>query len=279
MKICICGLGLIGGSFAKAIKANTAHKVYGLDRSGEVCAAALESGAIDEIATAKTLGDCDHVILALYPAAAIEFVRAHLADFREDAILLDTCGIKTEVCKEIGELTKDTSLRFIGGHPMAGIEKSGFAASFATLFCGASMILCTETCGDEGAIETVSELCRALGFARITPSTARRHDEIIAYTSQLAHVISSAYIQSKLATAHAGFSAGSFKDMTRVARLNPDMWTELFFENRDNLSSVIGELIGHLSQYKDALDRGDRAAMHTLLSTGDARKKKSETLQ
>ncbi|MBQ7660740.1 MAG: prephenate dehydrogenase/arogenate dehydrogenase family protein [Clostridia bacterium] len=278
MNICICGLGLIGGSLAKAVKAKTAHTVYGVDRDAAVAATALSDGAIDKIAKRNDLADCELIILALYPRAAVEFVRDHLADFRPDAILLDTCGIKREVMDGIRRATAGTSLRFIGGHPMAGIEKSGFSAAFATLFEGASMILCTEACRDERAVKTVGDLCRALGFARITISTAEHHDKVIAFTSQLAHVVSAAYIAGQYATKHAGFSAGSFRDMTRVARLNPEMWTELFFENRENLSDVIGELIENLGKFKTALDSGDAAGMHTLLKESNERKIRSENL-
>lgn len=278
MKIFICGLGLIGGSFAKAIKERTLHTVIGADADAAVVERALEVGAIDEAATAENIKNCDLILIALYPEAAIEFVRSNLGVFKQNAILLDTCGIKTEVCNKIGALVSGTSLRFIGGHPMAGIEHSGFDYAFASLFEGASMILCTEYCADAQAIETVSELCRAIGFCRITRSTYSRHDKIIAFTSQLAHVVSSAYVQGKYATEHGGFSAGSFRDMTRVARLNPDMWTELFFENRENLSGMIEELIENLQKYKKALDNEDRQTMHTLLADGNARKIEADRL-
>ena len=161
---------------------------------------------------------------------------------------------------------------------MAGVERSGFDHSFASLFDGASMILCPDYCKDKKAVQTLSELFSDIGFGRITISSAAHHDKVIAFTSQLAHVVSSAYVQGEYATEHKGFSAGSFKDMTRVARLNADMWTELFFENTKNLSDVLGELIANLEKYKAALDSGDRDAMHKLLSDGNDRKIKSENL-
>lgn len=278
MNIFICGLGLIGGSFAKAIHARTVNRVYGWDTDAKTLEDAKAQGAIDVIASPKDVSACDLVIVALYPKATVDFVKENLASFKENAILLDTCGIKTEVCEAVGALVKDTSIRFIGGHPMAGIERSGFSHSFASLFGGASMILCTEYCTDNAAVQTVSELCSDIGFGRITLSSYKHHDEVIAFTSQLAHVVSSAYVHGKFATEHRGFSAGSFKDMTRVARLNPDMWTELFFENADNLSTVTAELIANLEKFKSALDAGDRAAMHRLLSDGNERKIQSENL-
>lgn len=278
MNIFICGLGLIGGSFAKAIQERTVNRIYGFDADAKVVEAALAEGAIHVAATEKDLAECDLVIVALYPAATIDFVRKNLANFKEKAILLDTCGIKTEVCEAVGALVKGTSVRFIGGHPMAGIERSGYAHAFSSLFAGASMILCTEFCTDNAAVQTVSALCADIGFGRITLSTYQHHDEVIAFTSQLAHIVSSAYVQGALSTEHRGFSAGSFKDMTRVARLNADMWTELFFENAENLSKVTGELIANLQKFKAALDEGDRAGMHKLLSDGNERKIRSENL-
>ena len=278
MNIFICGLGLIGGSFAKAIKERTVNRIYGFDADASVVEAALAEGAIHVAATEQDLAQCDLVIVALYPTATIDFVQKNLKNFKENAILLDTCGIKTEVCEAVGALVKDTTIRFVGGHPMAGIERSGFSYAFSSLFAGASMILCTEFCSDNAAVQTVSSLCADIGFARITLSTYKHHDEVIAFTSQLAHIVSSAYVQGKLSTEHRGFSAGSFKDMTRVARLNADMWTELFFENTENLSAVTGELIENLQKYKAALDANDREGMHKLLSEGNERKIKSDNL-
>ena len=278
MNIFVCGLGLIGGSFAKAIRANTKHTVYGFDADSAVMQAALAEGNIDFAATEKDLVHCDLVLVALYPAATISFVQKNIAFFRKNAILIDTCGIKTEVCTALAEAVRGTTVRFIGGHPMAGIERSGYAHAFAELFCGASMILCTEFCTDSAAVQTVSELCKAIGFGRITLSTCTHHDEVIAFTSQLAHVVSSAYVHGRLATEHSGFSAGSYKDMTRVARLNADMWTELFFQNAANLSAATEELIANLEKFKTALDTNDREGMHALLADGNARKKESDKL-
>ncbi len=278
MNIFICGLGLIGGSLAKAISARTAHTVIGYNRTAAVCEEALRVGAIQKIGEPKDLGTCELVIMGLYPQATIDFVKENLHFFRQDAILVDTCGIKTEVCEALGALTKGTSVRFIGGHPMAGIERSGFSHAFPELFDGASMILCPEYCSDAAAVDTVEKLFCELGFGRITVSTAAHHDKVIAFTSQLAHVVSSAYVQGEYATQHSGFSAGSFRDMTRVARLNADMWTELFFENAENLSAVTGELIDNLQKYKTALDTNDREGMHRLLAEGNERKIQSENL-
>lgn len=278
MNIFICGLGLIGGSIAKAVKAHTFHTVIGCDRDDAVCRAAVAEGAIDRAGSADDLANCDLVLVALYPDAAAAFVADNLNKFKPGAILVDTCGIKSEVAAKIAATVKNSSVRYIGGHPMAGTERSGFENSFGDLFANASMILCPEYCDDEKALKTVSDFFLEIGFGRITLSSCAHHDEVIAFTSQLAHVVSSAYIHGRLSTEYSGFSAGSFADMTRVARLSADMWTELFFENGANLSDAIGELIGNLQKYKTALDTGDRAAMHALLAEGNARKIESEKL-
>ena len=278
MNIFISGLGLIGGSLAKALRFRTIHNVCGFDTNEESCKAALASGAINKIGTADDIKQADVIIVALYPAATIEFVKENVGNFKENAIIVDTCGIKTEVCKSLGEILSCRAVRFVGGHPMAGVERSGFDHSFASLFDGASMILCPDYCTDNSAIQLLSELFSDIGFGRITISNADHHDKVIAFTSQLAHVVSSAYVQGEYATEHKGFSAGSFKDMTRVARLNADMWTELFYENKNNLSDALGELISNLEKYKAALDCGNRDEMHSLLSHGNDRKIKSDNI-
>lgn len=278
MNIFICGLGLIGGSVAKAVKAHTFHTVIGFDRDDAVCRAAIAEGAIDRAGSVGDLAACDLVLVALYPDAAAAFVSENLAKFKPGAILVDTCGIKSAVAAKIAAAIKGSSIRYIGGHPMAGTERSGYENAFGDLFAGASMILCPDYCDDEKALKTVSDFFLEIGFGRITVSNCAHHDEVIAFTSQLAHVVSSAYIHGRLSTAYNGFSAGSFADMTRVARLSADMWTELFFENGENLSAAIGELIENLEKYKTALDSGDRAAMHALLAEGNARKIESEKL-
>lgn len=279
MNIFICGLGLIGGSIAKAVKAHTFHTVIGYDRAKTVCHAAKAEGAIDRIGTTDDLRTADLVIVALYPDASADFVCENLERFKPGVILTDTCGIKSAVAAKIAAAVGGHDIRYIGGHPMAGTERSGFENAFGELFAGASMILCPEYCDDRSALKTLSDFFLEIGFGRITLSSCAHHDEVIAFTSQLAHVVSSAYIHGHLSTAYSGFSAGSFADMTRVARLSADMWTELFFENGANLSNAIGELIGNLEKYKATLDTDDRAAMHALLAEGNARKIESEKLQ
>ena len=278
MNIFISGLGLIGGSLARALRFRTMHNVCGYDIDEKTLEGALSLGVIKKVGDAEDLKKADVVIVALYPAATVDFIEKNIDNFKENAIIVDTCGIKKDVCDAIGKLVLGKPVHFVGGHPMAGVERSGFDHSFASLFDGASMILCPEYCKDKAAVQTLSELFSDIGFGKITLSTAVHHDKVIAFTSQLAHIVSSAYVQGEYATEHKGFSAGSFKDMTRVARLNADMWTELFFENRENLSEVTGELIANLEKFKAALDSSDRETMHKLLSDGNERKIKSDNL-
>lgn len=272
MQIGIVGLGLIGGSLAKAAKERTTHTVLGFDRDKAVLQAALQSGAIDGVLEPDRLKDCRIVLVALYPQAAIDYILAHRADFGSHTIVTDCCGVKEVVCVPCEAAAKEAGFIFLGGHPMAGIERSGFAFSKGDLFRGASMVLTPPAGTDPAAVEEVSALCMQLGFGGIRLSTPKEHDRMIALTSQLAHVLSSAYVKSPAALSHAGFSAGSFKDMTRVARLNEDMWTELFFDNKPALLEEIEGLIDRLEAYAQALCQDDRKAMRDLLREGRERK-------
>ena len=272
MHIGIVGLGLIGGSLAKAVKAKTAHTVLAFDKNEEVLFKALSDKAVDAVLDENTLSSCQIVLVALYPQAAVDYIRTHQDHFAKDGIVVDCCGVKEVVCTPCAEAAAQAGFTFIGGHPMAGIEKAGFDHSFPTLFEGASMVLTPEEGTDQKAVRTVSDLCGELGFGRIQISTPKEHDRMIALTSQLAHVLSSAYVKSPAALSHAGFSAGSFKDMTRVAWLNENMWTELFFDNKAALLDEIDGLIDRLQAYSDALRRNDKAWMHSLLKEGRERK-------
>ena len=272
MQIGIVGLGLIGGSLAKAAKERTTHTVLGFDRDKAVLQAALQSGAIDGVLEPDRLKDCRIVLVALYPQAAIDYILAHRADFGSHTIVTDCCGVKEVVCVPCEAAAKEAGFIFLGGHPMAGIERSGIAFSKGDLFHGASMVLTPPAGTDPAAVEEVSALCMQLGFGGIRLSTPKEHDRMIALTSQLAHVLSSAYVKSPAALSHAGFSAGSFKDMTRVARLNEDMWTELFFDNKPALLEEIEGLIDRLEAYAQALCQDDRKAMRDLLREGRERK-------
>lgn len=275
MQIGIVGLGLIGGSFARAIKEQTDHTVlaYDIDRSTLLGASLI--GAIDGELDDVSLRDCDLILLSLYPQAVIEYVTAHADSIRPGAIVIDCCGVKRVVCAPLCALAQKQGFHFLGGHPMAGTQFWGFAHARASLFRGASMILTTDNVNDIHVLETVKQLFLSLGFEKLTFTTAKEHDEIIAYTSQLAHVVSNAYVKSPTALARKGFSAGSYRDMTRVAKLNVDMWTELFLENSDNLTKELDLLIENLQQYRDAIAEEDEARLRQLLEDGRQTKRQA----
>jgi len=268
MKIGIIGLGLIGGSMAKAIRLNTDHYVLGTDIDKSVVTKAKIIEAINEELTDDKISQCDMIILALYPDATIEFMKKNACLIKKGAYVIDCGGVKEKVCGAVSKLAKEYGFVFVGGHPMAGIEKIGFKYSDANIFSDASMILTPDDCTKIDALADIKIFFLSIGFGKITTKTPEDHDRIIAYTSQLAHVLSNAYVKSETAKEHTGLSAGSFKDLTRVAYLNETMWTELFLENKQNLINEISILIEHLSQYKDALEKEDSEGLKELLKSG-----------
>ena len=268
MNVAIVGLGLIGGSMAKSIKNRTAHTVWGADLNSETMTMARMCGAIDAPLTEENLPQADLILVAIRPGAAIEWVRQHAERVAKSAILVDLCGVKRTVVAAIAPVAEQHGFAYIGGHPMAGRERGGFTASTEDLYVGASMILTPDKRTDMHLLETLKAFFLDLGFAGLTFSTPEEHDRIIAFTSQLAHIVSSAYVKSPEAQRRRGFSAGSFQDMTRVARLDEDMWTELFLDDEDFLTKELDELIGHLTDYRDALRDKDAQRLHDLLKEG-----------
>ena len=268
MKIAIVGLGLIGGSMAKSIKAKTAHTVYGADLDRETMTLARMCGAIDGPLTEDTLPQCDLVLVAICPAAAIRWVEEHADKIGKQAILVDLCGVKRVVVQALAPIAQAHGFAYIGGHPMAGKERGGFTAATDDLFDGASMILTPDQRTDMQLLETLKTFFLDLGFAGLTFSDPEEHDRIIAFTSQLAHITSSAYVKSPEAQRRRGFSAGSFRDMTRVARLDETMWTELFLDDADYLVKELDILIENLSAYSQALKSGDAEQVCALLREG-----------
>ena len=272
MKIAIIGLGLIGGSIAKAIKDNTDHTVYGADIQQSVVLRAKLIDAIDDELDDNKLFECDLVIIALYPEDTVKFISDKAGIIRKGSVVIDCGGVKRCICDPANRLAEENGFTFIGGHPMAGVERSGFESSFGMLFNNASMILAPSPEIDIDTLHRVKDFFLSIGFGSITIVTPEKHDRVIAYTSQLAHVLSSSYIKSPTATEHHGMSAGSFKDMTRVATLNPKMWSELFIENKDNLVGEIDTLISHLQEYRDAINDGDSEKISALLEDGAQKK-------
>ena len=272
MNVGIVGMGLIGGSMAKSIKARTGHTVFGSDLDAETMTLARMCGAIDAPLTDENLPQCGLILIAIRPGAAVEWVRAHGAQISKTAIAVDLCGVKRVVVEAIAPLAEQHGFAYIGGHPMAGRERGGFTASSEDLYVGASMILTPDKRTDMKLLETLQAFFLDLGFARLTFSQPEEHDRIIAFTSQLAHIVSSAYVKSPEAQRRRGFSAGSFQDMTRVARLDEKMWTELFLDDADYLVQELDILIENLTAYAQALKAGDGERLQALLKEGRERK-------
>lgn len=268
MLVGIVGLGLMGGSLAKAISFGTEHTVWGTNRSPDPVKKALELGAIEKELTADGLKECDLVIVSLYPDATIEYIKNNAKLFKKGSVIMDVSGVKRYVCDALEDVAKENEFIFIGAHPMAGFHQSGFDYSSEKMFNNSSMILTPYEYTPKEAVELIKELFLKIGFTNIQMSTPDEHDKIIAFTSQLAHVVSNAYVKSPEALEHKGFSAGSYKDLTRVAFLNENMWSELFLENRDNLIKEIDCIVKNLVQYKKALENNDRENLTDLLREG-----------
>ncbi|MDR2356926.1 MAG: prephenate dehydrogenase [Oscillospiraceae bacterium] len=275
MRVAIAGLGLIGGSFAKAIKARTAHHVTGYDIDGETQERALREGAVDGTG-AGGFGACDLGLVALYPADSVEFIKSAAPGMKRGSVIIDLCGVKRYVCSAVKRVELGEGVTFIGGHPMAGREEFGYDGSLSALFEGASMILTPEPSAPPDKLRAAEDFFISLGFAGVTVTTPERHDEMISFTSQLAHVVSSAYAQCPLAGGFEGFSAGSFGDMTRVAKLNERMWTELFLRNGDYLTEQIDALTCKLKEFRDSISGGDGDGLTRLLRGGRVIKEEFE---
>lgn len=271
MTVGIVGLGLIGGSLAKAYH-EAGHRVLAYDLDSSVTAFSQMAGVTDAPLNEENISQCELLLLAVYPQAAIDYLQAHAALLPETAVVVDCCGTKREVCAAGFSIAKKHGFLFVGGHPMAGTHFSGYKYSRATLFMGAPMVLVPPVLDDMQLIDRVCKLLQAPGFGQFSVTTAEKHDEMIAFTSQLAHVVSNAYIKSPTAGSHKGFSAGSYKDLTRVAWLNPQMWTELFLDNRDNLIAELDGICAELKKYRDALSAGDGETLCNLLEEGKKRK-------
>ena len=271
MTVGIVGLGLIGGSFAKAYHA-AGHTVLAFDTDRSIYDFAVLSGTVNGPLTDETLPECDLILVAVVPSAAVDYLKQHAAHIGKKPVVIDCCGTKRVVCAACFPLAREHGFTYLGGHPMAGTHNSGFKYATATMFHNAPMVLVPENHNDIQLLSRVKELLAPAGFSRFSVTTAEQHDEMIAFTSQLAHVVSNAYIKSPTAGLHKGFSAGSYKDMTRVAWLAPNMWAELFLENKDYLMTELNTLIDNLRQYQKAMERDDLPGLVHLLDQGRKRK-------
>lgn len=271
MTVGIVGLGLIGGSLAKAYK-KAGWRVLAQDIDPQVLGIAKVAGAVDQDLDRESLAACDLLLLAIYPQATVAYLQQMAPAIPEGCLVIDCCGTKRAVCEAGFALAREHGFTFAGGHPMAGTQHSGFAHSSEDLFQGAPMVIVPEAYDDIRLYTRIQQALAPAGFRAISVSTAEEHDRVIAFTSQLPHVVSNAFIKSPTARGHRGVSAGSYRDLTRVAWLNPDMWTDLFMENRTHLLHEMDTLIAELQRYRAALSAGDDAALRALLDEGRQRK-------
>ena len=271
MTVGIVGLGLIGGSFAKAYH-EAGATVLAWNRSRSVLDFAMMSGAVDGELAEDNVAACDLVLIALYPEATIDWFRRMASHIGPHPVVLDCGGTKRTICAACFPIAKEHGVTFLGGHPMAGTQYSGFKNAKATMYHGAPMVIVPPDFDDVLLFDRVKQLLQPAGFSRFSFTTAEAHDEMIAFTSQMAHVVSNAYIKSPTAGSHKGFSAGSYKDLTRVAWLNPQMWAELFLENKDFLMRELNILIENLQKYELAMEQDDLPGLTALLDEGRRRK-------
>ncbi len=276
MKITAIGLGLIGGSMCKTIKKHTNHTVYGIDTNKETIAMALSQNAID--AETDDLGIADLTIVSLYPTVAIDYITKNAHKFKKGSIVIDTCGIKKAVVDSVTPVLDKNGVTFIGVHPMAGREFSGFEYSLDNLFDEASFIITPTPSVPKAKLNLLEDFAYSIHFKKVVFASPEEHDQIIAFTSQLAHVVSNAYIKSPTHQKQLGFSAGSFQDLTRVAKLNEIMWTPLFMLNKEPLCFEINYIIDRLTEYRDAMQNGDSDRLQELLKEGRILKEETKQL-
>ena len=275
MIIGIVGLGLIGGSAAKAFKA-AGHVIYSYDIDRQIVGFAQLEGIVDAELSADNLGKCDLVLLTATPQAVIGYISENARYISSSALVVDFCGTKRAVCEKGFALAAEYGFTYVGGHPMAGLQYSGYKYSKATLYNGASFIMVPAVHDDIALLDRVKQALEPLGFKKFVVTTADFHDRMIAYTSQMCHVVSNAFIKSPSAKFHRGYSAGSFRDFTRVSRLNENMWTELFLENKSHLLNELDLLINSLHEYREAIAADDAETLCKLLRDGRVAKEDSE---
>lgn len=269
MKVLICGLGLIGASLAKTLKKNTTHTVLGWNRTPSVTEKALRDGVIDQTGDIDELmSDADITFVNFYPDAIVPFILEHKNSFKKDSIVTDSCGIKTKICKELEN--EKLNFYYIGAHPMAGREVGGYDNSQDTLFDKASFIVTPYENTPRNKVDALVGLAQDMKFARTVVTTPEHHDEMIAFTSQIAHVLACSYVLSPLAPMHPGYSAGSYRDVSRVARINAEMWSDLFIDNKDALVREVDDLVSNLMKFKYNIINEDRQALCDLMNKANS---------
>lgn len=271
MKVGILGLGLIGGSLARAYSLQ-GHTVYAAEKDASMLSFAMLAGAVDAALDENTIPQCDLILLSIYPNGSATWLEQNAALIQPRTLVLDCCGVKEEICNRCFPMAQQYGFTFVGGHPMAGSHYSGFKYSRADLFQGAPMVLVPPTFDDIHLLQRVKDALEPCQFGSFSVTTAADHDRMIAFTSQMPHILSNAFIKSPTAASHKGFSAGSYKDLTRVAWLNAPMWAELFMENRAQILFELDTYLSSLQAYRDAIANQDLVKLTALLEEGKRRK-------
>lgn len=271
MTVGILGLGLIGGSLARAYSLS-GHTVYAVEQNESMLSFAMLAGAVDGKLNEETIPHCDLILLAIYPEGSASWLKEHAHIISNNTLIMDCCGTKEEICRQCFPLAEQYGFTFVGGHPMAGSQFSGFKYSRADLFEGAPMVMVPPVFDNMQLLDRVKNALKPCNFGSFSVTTAKDHDKMIAFTSQMPHILSNAFIKSPTAMNHKGFSAGSYKDLTRVAWLNPQMWAELFLENKDNVLYELDYYIHSLQDYRDAIAAGQEDKLVALLDEGKKRK-------
>ena len=273
-RILIVGLGLIGGSYAQALK-RQGYDVGAVTRSQETIDYALEQGLIDRgtvTPTAEFVGAYDIIVFALYPHVFLKWIADYQQFIKPGALLTDVTGVKCSVVYEVQKLLRP-DLEFVGAHPMAGREVYGVRNADCGIFKGANYIVTPTDANTEEAIRTVEQLGETLGFARISRLAPERHDEMIGFLSQLTHCIAVALMTCKDVEDLYAYTGDSFRDLTRIAKINDEMWSELFMLNRDELLSQIDVFSERLGELRSAIESGDTEAMRELMRLSTKRRK------
>ena len=271
MTVGILGLGLIGGSMARAY-AMEGHTVLACEKDAQMLQFAMLAGAVHGKLDGNTIASCDLILLAIYPDGSASWLEENAHSIRRDTLVMDLCGIKREICRRCCPLAQRHGFTFVGGHPMAGSQFSGFKYSRANLFAGQPMVLVPPRFDDISLLDRCKQLLAPCAFGRFSVTTAAEHDRMIAFTSQMPHILSNAFIKSPTAISHKGFSAGSYKDLTRVAWLNSQMWAELIMENKDYALTELDIYIESLRAYRSAIANNDLETLTVLLEEGKRRK-------
>ena len=271
MTVGILGLGLIGGSLARAYS-KAGHLVLACEQDQDMLSFAQLAGAVSSELKQDNVSDCDLILLAIYPGGSAAWLEENAYWIRQDALVIDCCGTKTEICARCFPIAEKYGFTFIGGHPMAGSHNSGFKYSRSNLFQGAPMVLVPARFDDMQLLQWAKDMLAPCKFGSFSVTTAPEHDRMIAFTSQMPHIVSNAYIKSPTALSHKGFSAGSYKDLTRVAWLNPQMWAELFLSNKENILEELNYYIHSLEAYRQAIEQNDEDSLIALLDEGRKRK-------